>query len=163
MIKVNREPKVMSINISRGGIPKWPIPCVQIHEGGLEGDGHNHSKHYRPTQAVSLQDMETLHQLQQEGFPLTAGMTGENLNVQNLNVNNLPIGTRLIFSGGVELEITRKRPPCYVLDSIDPRLKKVILGRCGAYAKVIKEGVIHEGERILVEVVNQTERMTLHA
>lgn len=152
MIQINTRARVVSINISKGGIPKRPVPQAAVHTGGLQGDGHNHAKHYRPAQAVSLQDMETLQELTAEGFPLSPGMTGENVNVCGVGVNALPVGSRLIFSGGVEIEITRKRPPCYVLDAIDPRLKKVILGRCGAYARVIREGVIDNGEDITITV-----------
>ncbi|MCA9395195.1 MAG: MOSC domain-containing protein [Candidatus Omnitrophica bacterium] len=152
MIRINTSSRVASINISGGGIPKRPIPAVLIREGGLEGDGHNHAKHYRPAQAVSLQDIEMLEELTREGFPLTAGMTGENIDLNNVNVNRLPIGARLIFEGGVEIEITRKRPPCYVLDVIDPRLKKTIVGRCGVYAKVIRPGALENGAGVTVEL-----------
>ncbi|MGE0268205.1 MAG: MOSC domain-containing protein [Candidatus Omnitrophota bacterium] len=143
-------PQVISINVSGGGIPKYPIESVVIKEGGLQGDGHNHEKHYRPIQAVSLQDIEKLVDLRNAGYKLYAGATGENLTVSNLNVNQLPTGTRLRFSGGVEIELSKVRQPCYVLDSIDPRLKNDILGRCGYYAKVIKEGALSVFETIQV-------------
>ena len=45
---IEQKPQVGSINISKGGIPKLPIDTVNITEKGLEGDGHNHEKHYRP-------------------------------------------------------------------------------------------------------------------
>jgi len=83
------KPTVISINVSKGGIPKLPIDSVKVMEKGLEGDGHNHEKHYNPLQAVCLQDIEMLDELRGEGYPLTAGTTGENLTVRNLNVNDL--------------------------------------------------------------------------
>ncbi|MBI5150614.1 MAG: MOSC domain-containing protein [Candidatus Omnitrophica bacterium] len=143
-------PMVVSINISGGGIPKWPVDSVRVGIGGLEGDGHNHAKHYRLEQAVSLQDIEQLAELRHEGYALHCGSTGENISVGHLNVNALPLGTVLDFSGGVQLEITKVRHPCYVLDAIDPRLKEVIIGRCGMYAKVVREGILRAGERIEV-------------
>ena len=160
MIKSMRQPHVTSINVSRGGIPKLPVPRIFIHAGGLEGDGHNHAKHYRPTQAVSLQDIEKLEELNKEGYALYEGATGENLNVSRLNVNALPIGAKLLFSGGVVIEITRMRPPCYVLDSISPQLKKDIIGRCGVYAKVIKPGSLANGETI--QVIEPSHEQTIH-
>lgn len=152
MIKFSDQylPQVISINISGGGIPKHPIETVFIKEGGLQGDGHNHEKHYRPIQAVSLQDVEKLVELRSEGYKLYAGATGENLTVSNLDVNHLPLGTRLKFSGGVEIELSKVRQPCYVLDSIDPQLKADIIGRCGCYAKVVKEGHLSVYETIQV-------------
>ncbi len=58
------------------------------------------------------------------------------------------------FSGGVILELTKIRKPCYVLDAIDPRLKEVIIGRCGFYAKVLQEGLINTGDNIFIKEVS---------
>lgn len=152
MIRLNESmARVVSINISKGGIPKNPVASAYIKEGGLEGDGHNHEKHYRPIQAVSLQDVEKLDELRAEGYPLYPGATGENVTVSGLNINELPLGTRLEFSGGVVIELSKVRQPCYVLDSINPRLKEDILGRCGYYAKVIIPGQLSVGETIQIK------------
>lgn len=151
----NDQPCVVSINISRGGIPKLPVDQVTIEEAGLVGDGHNHDKHYRPIQAVCLQDIEKLQELKSEGYPLDAGTTGENLTVRYLDVNSLQLGDQLEFTEGVILEISKVRKPCYVLDAIDPQLKTDIVGRCGMYAKVIQPGIVSVGERIEVKSNSQ--------
>ena len=146
------QPYVLSINISPGGIPKFPVDSIGLTFAGLESDGHDHEKHRTPLQAVCLQDIEKLQELRAEGFDLDCGTTGENLTVRHLGVNQLPVGTILEFSGGVILELTKVRKPCYVLDAIDPRLKEVIVGRCGSYAKVLKEGFLKKGETIRVKI-----------
>jgi molybdopterin adenylyltransferase len=115
---------------------------------GIAGDGHNHAKHNSLLQAVSLQDAEVLEDLVKQGFKLKAGATGENLTVRHLMVNRLKVGTILEFPGGVVLELTKERKPCYVLDAIDPRLKEVIAGRCGFYARVLREGMVQSGDGI---------------
>ena len=143
-------PQVMAVCISGGGIPKMPRPLVGVSFAGFTGDGHDHAKHNTPMQAVCLQDIEVLEDLAKEGFCLRPGTTGENLTVCHLQVNHLEAGTILRFSGGVVLELTKERKPCYVLDAIDPRLKEVIAGRCGFYAKVLREGFIQAGEIIEV-------------
>ena len=140
--------KVISINISKGGVPKIPVDSVNITKKGLEGDEHNHEKHYRLTQAVCIQDDEKLEELRSLGYPLFSGTGGENLTVSGLNVNSLPLGTILEFSKGVKLEITRTRPTCYVMDEIHPKLKEDAADRHGMYAKVIKEGLLKVGEDI---------------
>jgi MOSC domain-containing protein YiiM len=117
---------------------------------GLAGDAHNHEKHNTPLQAICIIDVEDLDDLRREGFAVGPGATGENLTVRGLNVDALEPGDRLRFSGGVELELTKKRKPCYVLDAIDPRLKDAIAGRCGAYAKVVATGRVRAGETIAV-------------
>ena len=144
------KPTVISINISKGGVPKLPVEQVFINESGLDGDGHNHAKHYRPTQAVCIQDIERLNELVSLGYPLAPGTTGENLTVRNLHVNALPVGAQLEFSSGGILEISRVRPTCYVMDQINPKLKEDADGRHGMYAKVIREGVIKKGDNIQV-------------
>ena len=145
------KPQVLSVTISSGGIPKLPIDSVRITKDGLEADGHDHEKHNNPIQAVCLQDMEMLQQLCEEGYSLQAGSTGENLTVKDLHVNDLPLGALLEFSGGVVLEISKVRKPCYVLDAIDPKLKEDIVGRCGMYAKVLKEGIVNVREEIKIK------------
>ncbi len=146
----NNQPHVLSINISKGGVPKLPVDAVFINVQGLEGDGHNHEKHYRLTQAVCIQDMEQLEELVKKGYPLGPGSAGENLTVCCLNVNSLPIGTILEFAGGVKLEITRVRPTCYVMDQINPMLKEDADGCHGMYAKVIQSGTMKKNEMISV-------------
>lgn len=141
-------PIVLSINISKGGIPKLPVPSVRLSAAGLEGDGHDHEKHRTPVQAVCLQDIEKLNGLREEGYPVEAGTTGENLTMSGLHVNHLPVGTILRFSGGVVMELTKVRKPCYVLDAINPKLKEDIAGRCGLYARVLQEGMLHIGDRV---------------
>lgn len=141
---------MLSINISKGGIPKLPVESVRITAVGLEGDGHNHAKHNAPIQAVCLQDAEKLAEFKSQGYDLSPGAGGENLTVKNLDVNNLPAGTVLAFSGGVVLEISKVRKPCYVMDAIHPKLKEDALGRHGMYARVIVEGILGIGETIAI-------------
>ncbi|MCA9407315.1 MAG: MOSC domain-containing protein [Candidatus Omnitrophica bacterium] len=138
----NCQPRIVAINISKGGIPKYPVNQISVKVSGLEGDGHNHQKHYRLEQAVCLQDLEKLDELRCEGYPLFPGTTGENITVKDLHVNELTLGTVIEFSGGLQIELTKVRKPCYVLDEINPQLKEDIVGRCGMYAKVLREGVL---------------------
>jgi MOSC domain-containing protein YiiM len=142
--------RIVSINISDGGIPKRPIPSVALTVNGLTGDGHNHEKHNSPIQAVCLQDIEKLQELNDAGYTLGPGDAGENLTVENLNVNSLPLGTRLKLSGGVVLEISKVRKPCYVMDAISPQLKTDAINRHGMYAKVIRGGILIVGESITI-------------
>ena len=145
------KPTVISINTSPGGIPKRPHDVIAVTPSGLAGDGHNHEKHNNPLFAMSIIDAEDLDDLKREGFDVFPGATGENVTVRGLDVDDLAIGDRLRFSGGVEVELTKKRKPCYVLDAIDPELKKTIVGRCGFLAKIITPGEMKPGETIAVE------------
>ena len=145
------QPTIVSVNISSGGIPKRAIEVGRVTTEGIVGDGHDHDKHNTPIQAISLFDIEDLDDLKTDGFDVGPGALGENLTVTGLNVDALGPGDRLKLSGGVELEYTKVRKPCYVLDAIDPQLKEIVQGRCGGYARVLTAGEIRPGETIEVE------------
>ena len=144
-------PIVVSVNTSPGGIPKHAVAVGEVTPGGLAGDAHDHDKHNTPMQAISIIDVEDLEDLRAEGFDVAPGATGENVTVRALDVDDLGVGDCLHFSGGVRLELTKKRQPCFVLDAIDPELKRAIVSRCGFYAKVVETGRVQAGETIHVE------------
>ena len=139
---------IVSVNVSAGGIPKLPVNEAEVTPGGLAGDGHDHDKHNTPLQAISIFDLEDLEDLRVEGYDVSPGILGENLTVKGLETDELKPGDRLRLSGGVELEFTKLRKPCFVLDAVSPDLKEVIKGRCGGYAKVITAGAVRAGETI---------------
>jgi MOSC domain-containing protein YiiM len=141
---------VISVNISSGGIPKAPLDVGVVKTDGIVGDGHNHEKHNTPMQALCLFDIAGIEELKHEGYPLSPGAIGENVTLDGIDVDDLEIGDRLRFSGGVEVEITKRRKPCYVLDAIDTTLKKALIDRCGVYAKVIEGGELRPGETVEV-------------
>ena len=141
-----------SINRSPGGIPKTAIPTASVRPAGIEGDGHDHEKHRTPVQAISLIDLELLEAIADEtGIPLAPGDLGENLTLAGVGVQLLTAGDRLSFDGGVALEITRVRPPCYVLDSISPEFKRILWNRIGMYARVLEPGRLATGAAVTVE------------
>lgn len=145
-----QRPVVLSVNISAGGIPKLPIAVGDVTVDGLVGDAHDHEKHRTRWQAICIIDVEDLEDLRDEGYDVHPGAVGENLTVQHLGADDLQIGDRLHFSGGLEVEVTKMRKPCYVLDAINPQLKETIRGRCGCYGKVITTASIRAGETIAV-------------
>jgi len=144
-------PFLMAICTSEGGVPKHPVREAVAEKRGLVGDGRGHAKHEREDRAVSLLDWEELTYLREKGYNLAPGTIGENMTVKGLEVQKLKPGTRLLFSGGVELLITMERTPCFVLDVVDEQLKGDCVGHCGALAAVAKEGTVVVGETIRVE------------
>lgn len=140
-------PRVVAVCTSAGGVPKRPLPQADVTTAGIRGDLHAHEKHNRPDRALSLFDLEMLRQLIDEGYALEPGTAGENITVEGLRVQELPTGT-LLQVGEVIIRLETPRKPCYVLDTIDPRLKDAIVGRCGYMASVLKPGVISPGMTI---------------
>lgn len=153
--------KVISVNTSPGGIPKLPRERLQVSTSGLEGDGHDHESHRTPLQAVCMIDVEILRSMEAEGFELEPGALGENLTLEGARIQNCALGDRVRFSSGLELEITKVRTPCYVLDSISPELKRILWNRSGMYGKVLVEGTIEAGDTLSIEPTGTGQRPAL--
>jgi len=137
-------PRVVSVNVSPGGKPKTPVARGVLTPSGFEGDGREHSKHYKPDRAVSLVDAETFPMLSAGDERVGPGTMGENLTVAGLNVRRLVPGTRLRLRGGAEVELTEAHKPCALPGSAEETL--VI----GFMARVITPGTIRPGEEIAV-------------
>jgi MOSC domain-containing protein YiiM len=156
---------IIQINISRGGVPKRPIPEGVITPLGLEGDMFAHPEiHGGARQAVLLIAAETVDELIARGYPLYYGALGENLTTRGLDYRQLRIGQTL-RAGGAILEITKLRAPCSTLDVYGPTIKQEIYdarvkagdhttprwGMGGFYASVIEPGPVHTNDIIAVE------------
>lgn len=140
--------RLLSVNLSKGGIPKLPLQRGEVTPTGLVGDGRDHAKHDKPTRAISILDLAIIEQLKAEGYRVGPGALGENFTVEGLLEDGVAPGSRLRFSGGVEIEVTEVRKPCFVLDAVDPSLKEVTVGRIGWMARVVTPGWITPGEAI---------------
>ena len=156
---------IVQINISRGGVPKRPIPEGAITPLGLEGDSCAHPEiHGGTRQAVLLIAAETVDELIARGYPLYYGALGENLTTRGLDRRQLRIGQTL-RAGGALLQITKVRAPCSTLDVLGPTIKQEIYdtkvkagdhtsprwGMSGFYASVIEPGPVRTNDIIQVE------------
>ena len=97
------------------------------------------------------------------GRELAPGMFGENLTISDLESAPLAIGDRL-HSGGVILEVTAPRIPCWKLAQRmgDPGFVKRFRAaeRPGAYCRVVRVGSIRAGEPVTL-VPYAGERVTV--
>jgi MOSC domain-containing protein YiiM len=150
-------PRIVSINISAGGVPKHPIEAAAVTALGIEGDGHRDTIHHGgPDRALCLFSMELIAALQREGHPIVPGSTGENLTIEGLDWRALGPGGRLRFAGGVEIELTSFTTPCsnirgsFVEGAIN-RIKHALNpGWSRIYARVLMPGRLIRGEELLV-------------
>jgi hypothetical protein len=63
------------------GLPKKPVKEVQVTKAGLDGDFNKYrheKKNDDPDSAVLLMPLETIRQLNEEGWPIRPGDIGEN-------------------------------------------------------------------------------------
>lgn len=159
---------------------------VKVIYGGIEGDRHagltriaggrDKGRYERGTiipneRQILIVAQEDLDFIAKElHLPeLPAELIGTNIAIGGIsNFSKLPIGTELVFSGGVILKIEEENLPCLkagkaiqaVHGHVDPsHFPKASLDKRGVVASVITPGVIQEGEFVTV-TVQESEKLT---
>lgn len=157
---------VHQINISKGGVPKFPVAEAWVTPLGIEGDVQADRVHHGgPRKALLLASLEHIELLRAEGFPIVAGSLGENLTIRGLDFRLLRSGQRF-YVGGALIELTKPRTPCSKLDVYDrgPELQiqrrifdaracagdpsSPVWAMSGFYAAVVRPGPIATGVTI---------------
>jgi MOSC domain-containing protein YiiM len=154
---------VVQVNVSRGGIPKQPIPSGELTVDGITGDSWRYRFHGGPRQAVLLITIEGIEELAALGFPLYPGALGENLTTRGLDRRALRFGQRLRV-GEATIELTKMRQPCATLNVYGPGVQAAMYdarvvkgdpesplwGLSGFYASVVQPGTVRPGDPIVL-------------
>jgi MOSC domain-containing protein YiiM len=158
---------IVQINISRGGVPKLPIPEGRVTALGIEGDLCAHPRiHGGPMQALLLICSEVIEQLIAKGYPLYYGALGENLTTRGIDHRQVRIGQRYRI-GEVFVELTKIRAPCLTLDIYGPSIKEEIYDKqvkagdpesprwamSGFYASILRTGTVRQND--IITLVDQ--------
>jgi MOSC domain-containing protein YiiM/GNAT superfamily N-acetyltransferase len=150
--------RVLQVNVSRGGVPKSPIPEGLVRPLGLDGDGHRgDTVHGGPHRAVCLLAIEAIRRVAAEGHPIVPGSIGENITTEGIELSELPPGTRLAIGDEVCLELSWAAMPCdTIVDSFrDGRSGRVSILRhprdSRMYARVLHGGRLRPGDPIDVQ------------
>jgi MOSC domain-containing protein YiiM len=145
---------LLSINVSKGGVPKRSMPACVITANGLQGDRQRDlENHGGPMRAVCLYSQELIEALQAEGHPIGAGTIGENLTLGGVAWTEMIPGARYDI-GEVRLELTGYAAPCNIIAASfrDRRTGRVSQkahpGWSRLYARVLKEGTVRVGDRV---------------
>jgi MOSC domain-containing protein YiiM len=148
--------RLESINLSRGGVPKAPVPEATITPSGLTGDRHRQRLfHGGRDRAVTLFSADLIAELQAEGHPIAPGTTGENLTVSGLDWTRVTPGSRLAI-GEVTLEITKYTTPCRTItgslrDGDIARIaQKTNPGWSRVCARVLAGGRVRVGDAVVL-------------
>ena len=154
------EGRVVQVSISPGGVPKHAVAQARVGRQGLEGDAHQHDfVHGGPHRAVALFALEAIERVQADGhLGVEPGAVGENLTTTGIELSLLPVGTRLAVGGdeGPLLEISSPANPCDVIKGAFQAGKSgrisILLHPTDSrmYARVLREGVVREGDAIAV-------------
>ena len=156
---------VLQLNLSRGGLPKRPVPEAFLAPLGFDGDEVAHpGVHGGPEQAVLLVTAETTDELVARGFPIFYGALGENLTVAGIDPHAWRSGQRWRI-GEATIELTDLRMPCANLHVYGASLGAQLYdARCkaadiasprwahgGFYARVIRGGLVAAGAPVVLE------------
>jgi len=148
-------PHVHQINVSDGGIPKYPLLEATVGKEGLAGDAQRNQKlHGGPERAVCLYSLDLIEQLQDEGHPIDPGSSGENLTLTRLDWSSLAPGVRLRIGPEVQLEIASYCAPCELNARWfrDRDINRIHQDRnpgwSRLYARVLQGGVVKPGDAV---------------
>ena len=154
-------PHVHQINLSDGGLPKRPVLEAVIAKTGVEGDRQRNLKvHGGPDRAVCLFSLELLERLQDEGHPIDAGSSGENLTLSGLEWDLIGPGVVIAVGPEVRLEVTSYTVPCrhnapWFRGGDYQRIsQKKNPGWSRVYAKVLREGLVRPGDEVVIEKID---------
>ena len=154
--------KIYQINIKpetarERGLPKKPVKLAVVSYNGLGWDFNRYRQekhHGRLDRALLLMPIETIEQLNEEGWPVQPGDIGENLTTEGIPYAELEVNQRYSV-GEIEIQLSEQANPCgnlkilpYVGQERWPEFKKALQGRRGWYASVLKEGTISKGDLI---------------
>lgn len=151
--QLNSKPK------TRGerGLPKYSVEEVRITFQGMEGDFN----HYRSekkgstlSRALLLYPLESIYELNQEGWPIQPGDLGENVTMQGIPYSTLQLG-KIYRLGEIRIQIAEVCKPCvnlsllsYVGKSKVKKFMQTVLERRGWYARVLQEGMVRREDGI---------------
>ncbi len=130
------------------GVPKENVHrALLLPEWGLEGDAHAGTWHRQ----VSLLAMESIEKMRRRGLALEPGDFAENITTEGIELVRLPVGTRLKAGDDVILEVTQIGKKCHTGCAIFQKVGQCIMPLEGIFARVIRGGILREGDPISVQ------------
>ncbi|KXG77731.1 Molybdopterin adenylyltransferase [Fervidicola ferrireducens] len=139
--------RVVAVSISeKKGEKKQNVGKARLIENfGLEGDAHAGSWHRQ----VSLLAKESIEKMKKMGLAVGPGDFAENITTEGIDLARLPVGTRLEI-GDALLEVTQIGKECHSGCAIFKQVGQCIMPREGIFARVLRGGVVSEGDEIKV-------------
>ena len=147
LLQINVKPNTANEH----GIPKTSVTSAILSKSGLEGDYNNwrtKKKSGNPDMAVLLYPIETIQELNKEGWPVKPGDLGENFTITGIPHSHFSPNQQYQIGESL-IEISFECDPCqnlsvlpYVGKTKINEFIKTLIHRRGWYARVLKEGLI---------------------
>jgi len=136
--------RVVAVCLSAAkGKPKAPVEAATlVEDSGVKGDAHAGT----PDRQVSLLCAASVRKMQGRGMDIGPGDFAENLNISGVEVRDLPIGARIAFQRGPELEVTRIGKECHAGCAIRDIIGDCAMPREGVFARVVRGGEVRPGD-----------------
>lgn len=140
--------KVIAVCISeKKGTQKHNVHEAEfVEDWGVKNDAHAGKWHRQ----VSLLSYDKIQAFRQRGAQVEDGAFGENLVVEGIDFATLPVGTRFVCNE-VELEMTQIGKECHHGCAIFQKMGECIMPREGVFARVLKGGIIHQGDELVIK------------
>jgi MOSC domain-containing protein YiiM len=149
--------RIVSLNISNGGVPKHRVEHALVQPLGIEGDVQRHRTfHGGPDRALCLYSQDLIDALRREGHAIEPGSTGENVTIAGLDWQRLVPGVRLTL-GAVAIEVTGFATPCRQIAAsflhgdgrrVDQRRHP---GWSRVYCRVLTPGPLRVGDAVALQ------------
>ena len=119
--------------------------AISVEKNGAVGD-----KFYAkdPQRSILIASIDSYRLAKQEGIDIPYGSLGENI-LLDYNPYTIPSGTRFTIGEAV-FEISQNCTLCKSLTRVDKRLPKLLKNDRGIFARVVKEGVVKIGDKIML-------------
>ena len=157
------------------GYPTFPCERVVVGPEGIIGDAHSgpmresftkpgtQKQNDRPISIVSDEVRRGINETYR--LKMRSGAFNEQILVEGLgDLGDVPIGAQVIFSSGVELEVTDRAYPCKkleeyngngLMEALSEERDGEIYTRRGILARVLKTGDLEPGGSVTILKVNQ--------
>lgn len=152
-----RQINVKSQTPGEHGLPKKPVENARVTRAGVQGDFNLYRHEKRkddPDMALLVMPMETIKELNSEGWPIRPGDLGENFTTEGIPYSAFAVG-KVFKTGGVRFQVSVACDPCdnlyllpYVGKSKGPAFLKTMLHRRGWYARILGEGQVRQGDML---------------
>jgi len=160
MTSKRTHPYLHQISVSNGGVPKLAVPRAHVTKDGVEGDRHRNTElHGGPDRAICVFALEVIEALRKEGHSIVPGAAGENFTIAGLDWRHIGPGTRLSVGNKVKLKVLTYTAPCdhnacWFKDEDFSRIsQKKHPGWSRVYARVLSEGIVKQGDPVVIEVM----------
>jgi MOSC domain-containing protein YiiM len=138
--------KVIEMFISqKGKADRVSMQEIVVDENGVWEDKFYGKDSDR---SVLITAIDSYKLAEEKNIRVKHGSLGENI-LMDYNPYNLLVGTQ-IKVGNAVLEISQNCTLCKSLTKIDKKLPKLLKNDRGVFAKVVKAGIIHEGDDIFI-------------